>query len=87
MDWLDLSALGFTYTVDNTKGIQPDIIISVGITKTDIEKTLTPLSQRRIEYEAYQQQLKTAAEQGKTTEELQISTVAPDARAMAFISQ
>jgi transposase len=69
---------------DKTEGIQPDIIVPVGKTKTDIQKTLTLLAERRVEYEAYQQQLKTAAEQGKPTEELQISTVDPDARAMAF---
>ena len=69
---------------DKTEDIQPNIVVPVGKSKTDIEKTLVLLTQRKLQYEAYQQQLKTAAEQGKPTEELQISTVDPDARAMAF---
>jgi transposase len=69
---------------DKTEGTQPDIVVPVGKTKTDIEKTLALLEKKRIQYQAYQQQLKIAAEQGCPTEDLQISTVDPDARAMVF---
>lgn len=67
---------------------EQEIIINTyiphGKAKVDIEKTLAILEQRRLKYEGYQKQLSQLAEQECDTEDLQISTVDPDARAMSF---
>jgi transposase len=69
---------------DKAESVQPDIVVPVGKTKPDIQETLRLLAERRTQYEAYTLQLKEAAQSGCPTEELQISTIDPDARAMAF---
>ena len=42
---------------DKAQSVQPDIVVPVGKTKTDIQKTLSLLAERRIQYEAYTAQL------------------------------
>jgi radical SAM protein with 4Fe4S-binding SPASM domain len=61
-----------------------DLSMPSSKTKADIEKTLNILKERRIEYQSYQLQLQKAIEEGCPTEDLQISTVDPDARSMSF---
>lgn len=58
--------------------------IVMGKTKEDIEKALTTLKERGTKYKDYQAQLQGLADDGCTTEQLQISTIDPDARAMPF---
>jgi radical SAM protein with 4Fe4S-binding SPASM domain len=66
------------------KEITTDTYLPHGKAKIDIEKTLAILAQRRLKYEGYQSQLLQLEAQGCDTEDLQISTVDPDARAMSF---
>lgn len=68
---------------ENTKVISP---IAVVKTKEDIEKALVILTERRLKYQDFQNQLQELAKNGGTTEDLQISTVDPDARSMIFKS-
>lgn len=70
--------------LDEQDKLQNDDYVPHGKTKVDIEKTLTILAERKAKYEGYQQELKTLADNGCATEDLQISTVDPDARAMIF---
>jgi transposase len=69
---------------DKVETAQENTLVPAGKTKVVIENILALLEQKRLQYVTYQQQLKTAAEQGCPTEDLQISTVDPDARAMIF---
>jgi transposase len=69
---------------DKVETTQENTLVPAGKTKVVIENVLALLEQKRLQYVAYQQQLKTAAEQGCPTEDLQISIVDPDARAMVF---
>jgi transposase len=69
---------------DKVETSETQMIVPVGKTKESVEKTLALLEERRIQYQAFAEQLKTASEQGCPTEDLQISTVDPDARAMIF---
>lgn len=55
-----------------------------GKTKEDIEEGLAILEQRRLTYSGYQTQLEKLAAAGCPTEQLQISTVDPDARSLSF---
>lgn len=59
-------------------------MLATGRSKTDIEKTLALLNERRTKYAGFQERLKELAEAGGSTEDLQISTVDPDARSMPF---
>jgi radical SAM protein with 4Fe4S-binding SPASM domain len=55
-----------------------------GKTREDIEVGLAILEQRRLTYSGYQSQLEVLAAAGCPTEQLQISTVDPDARSLSF---
>jgi transposase len=55
-----------------------------GKTREDIAKSLVILEQRRTTYTEYQDQLAKLALEGCSTEQLQISTVDPDARSLPF---
>lgn len=55
-----------------------------GKTREDIAKSLVILEQRRTTYTAYKDQLAKLALEGCPTEQLQISTVDPDARSLPF---
>jgi radical SAM protein with 4Fe4S-binding SPASM domain len=66
------------------KEITTDTYMPHGKTRSDIENTLAILGERQLKYEGYQNQLSQLAAQGCETEDLQISTVDPDARAMSF---
>lgn len=69
-------------TEEATKPVNP---IPVGKTKADIENTLKLLKERYLRYKSYQDKLKAAAaSEDFKTEDLQISTVDPDARSMSF---
>jgi hypothetical protein len=70
--------------LDEQDKLQNNDYVPHGKSKVDIEKTLSILAERKAKYEAFQNELKTLAENGCTTEELQISTVDPDARSMIF---
>ena len=58
--------------------------IAVSKSRADIEKALTILAQRKTKYEAFQEEIKTRVEALCEEDELQISTVDPDARSMVF---
>ena len=69
-------------TQDATKSVNP---VPVGKTKAEVENTLKLLKERRLKYKSYQDELKkAAASEDFKTEDLQISTVDPDARIMWF---
>ena len=69
----------------DTKDCRPTVRpIAMGKTQEDITATLALLKERRMKYEGYQKQLQELAQQGGTTEDLQISTVDPDARSLPF---
>lgn len=68
---------------DAEEGQSRPFPLVAGRTKADIENTLTLLKERRIKYEGFQDRLKELAENG-STEDLQISTVDPDARSLPF---
>jgi hypothetical protein len=70
--------------LDEQDKLQNNDYVPHGKSKVDIEKTLSILAERKAKYEVFQNELKTLAENGCTTEELQISTVDPDARSMIF---
>jgi radical SAM protein with 4Fe4S-binding SPASM domain len=55
-----------------------------GKTREDIEKSLAILEKRRTTYTDFQTQLAALAAEGCSTEQLQISTVDPDARSLPF---
>lgn len=55
-----------------------------GKTREDIAKSLVILEQRRATYKEYEAQLAQLALEGCSTEQLQISTVDPDARSLPF---
>ncbi len=59
-------------------------VLAGGKTKDQIESTLELLKERKIKYEEFQRQLKKATDEGCKTEDLQISTVDPDARSLSF---
>jgi radical SAM protein with 4Fe4S-binding SPASM domain len=66
------------------KEITTDTYMPHGKARLDIENTLAILGERQLKYEGYQNQLSQLAAQGCDTEDLQISTVDHDARAMSF---
>lgn len=59
-------------------------VLAGGKTKEQVNATLNLLKERRTKYQAFQKQLQKAAEDGGKTEDLQISTVDPDARCLPF---
>ena len=63
---------------------KPTAPIAVIKSKEDIEKALLILKERRTKYQNFQKQLQELTQNGGTTEDLQISTVDPDARSMVF---
>jgi transposase len=71
-------------TDDANQTVRPPLSMPQAKTKEEVEKTLKVLKERRIEYQNHQNQLQKAKEQGGTTEDLQISTVDPDARQLSF---
>ena len=58
--------------------------IASGKTKEEIDAALALLKARRTKYQDFQKQLQELADNGGTTEDLQISTVDPDARSLPF---
>jgi transposase len=70
--------------LDEQDQVQSKDYVPYGKSKIDIENTLKLLSERKTKYEGYQKELKTLAENGCSTEDLQISTVDTDARSMVF---
>lgn len=69
---------------DAEEGHSRPMPIAAGRTQAGIEKTLALLKERRTKYEGFQDRLQELAETSGSTEDLQISTVDPDARSMSF---
>ena len=86
---IDLKALEYeqylTELDEQDKKDRPVIATLIkGKTKEDIEKSLALLEKRRTTYTDYQTQLSKLVAEGCSTEQLQISTVDPDARSLSF---
>ena len=89
LDRIDLKTKEYEqYLIDldeQDKKESPVIALLIkGKTREDIAKSLVILEQRRTTYTAYQTQLAQLALEGCSTEQLQISTVDPDARSLPF---